>query len=122
MPCLLGCLALSFPRFILLVVWLFSDYLEQAYETKVWPVLGWIFMPTTTLAYAFAMHVGEHRWTPLGIGAVVVAVLIDLGLLGSSRGRRGPPDRGSRDDGGAPRGRDPLPDGREIVVEGRRVG
>jgi hypothetical protein len=117
-PCLLGCLALSFPRFVLLVVWLTSDYLEWAYETKLWPVLGWIFMPTTTLAYAFAMHYGNRAWTPIGIGAVVVAVLIDLGLLGSSRRKRGPPDR----DGGPPE-RTPPPDGtREIVVEGRRVG
>lgn len=114
-PCLLGCLALSFPRVILLVVWLSSDYLEWAFETKLWPVLGWLFMPTTTLAWAFAMHYGEHRWTPVGIAAVVVGVLIDLGLLGSNRRR---PKRG-----GAPRGGPPRDGGeREIVVEGRRVG
>ena len=67
MPCLLGCLALSAPRFVLLVVWLFTDWIGWAYDTKIWPFLGFIFMPLTTLAYAGAMHYGEHEWTPLGI-------------------------------------------------------
>lgn len=114
-PCLLGCLALSAPRLVLIVLWLFTDYVDWAYETKVWPFLGWIFLPTTTLAYAFAMHFGDRAWTPLGIAAVVTAVLIDLGLLGTSsrsRRRRGPGD-GSGGPGGAPR---------EILVQGRRVG
>lgn len=125
-PCLIGCLALSFPRLVLLVVWLTSDYLEWAYETKIWPVLGWIFMPTTTLAYALAMHAGNHEWTALGVTAVVVAVLIDLGLLGSSRRRRRPPDGRGPQGGGGPSGRDSIGErsdsAREIVVEGRRVG
>jgi hypothetical protein len=114
MPCLLGCLALSAPRFVLLIVWLCSNYLEWAYETKLWPVLGWIFMPLTTLAYAVAMHYGDHQWTPLGVALVVTAVLIDLGLIGtSSRARR-------RRGGGGGDGPGTPP--REIVVEGRRVG
>jgi hypothetical protein len=105
-PCLLGCFALSFPRLVILVVWLTTSYLDWAYETKIWPVLGFLFAPTTTLAYAFAMHYGDRHWTPIGIAAMVTALLIDLGLLGTShRARRKPPDRG-----------------REIVVEGRRVG
>lgn len=110
MPCLLGCLALSAPRLVLLLLWLFTDYVTWAYDTKIWPFLGWIFLPMTTLAYAFAMHYGDREWTPIGIAAVVTALLVDLGLIGtSSRSRRGGGGRG----GGAPR---------EIVVEGRRVG
>ena len=118
-PCLIGCLALSAPRVVLLVLWLFTDYVGWAYETKFWPFLGWIFLPTTTLAYAFAMHYGERAWTPIGIAAMVTALLIDLGLLGtSSRSRRrraggGDGGSGSSGGGGAPR---------EIVIEGRRVG
>lgn len=115
-PCLIGCLALSAPRLILLVLWLFTDYVGWAYETKIWPFLGWIFLPTTTLAYAFAMHYGEREWTPIGIAAMVTALLVDLGLLGtSSRSRR------RRDGGGpGPSGGGGAP--REIVIEGRRVG
>lgn len=109
MPCFLGCLALSAPRFVLILVWLFTDYLEWAIDSKLWLVLGWIFLPTTTLAYAFAMHYGAHAWTPLGVAAVITAVLIDLGLFRTSRTKR---------DGG----RSGPTATREIEVEGRRVG
>lgn len=103
MPCLLGCLALSMPRLVLILVWLFSNYLQTVYATWIWPVLGFIFLPLTTLAYAFAMHFGNFAWTPIGVAAVVTAVLVDLGLLKtghSSRGRRA----------------------REITVRGEKVG
>ena len=101
-PCLLGCLAISAPRFVLVLVWLASDYLN-VYQTRIWPFLGFLFLPLTTLAYAFAMHYGAMQWTPIGIAAVVTAVLVDLGLFRSSSRRRG--------------------DGvREITVRGERVG
>lgn len=78
MPCALGCLALFTPRLVLVLVWFFSDYLS-VYRNWIWPFLGFIFLPLTTLAYAFAMHWGAGQWTPVGIAAVVVAVLADLG-------------------------------------------
>ena len=108
MPCLLGCLALSTPRLVLVLVWLFSDYLA-VYQTRIWPFLGFFLLPLTTLAYAFAMHYGDLAWTPVGVAAVVTAVLVDLGLLRTgTRGRRKDAD-GS--DGA-----------REITVKGERVG
>ena len=57
MPCLLGLSALFFPRVILVLVWLFSDYLN-VYSSIIWIILGLIFLPLTTLAYAFALHFG----------------------------------------------------------------
>ena len=45
--------------------------LEWAYDTKIWPVLGFVFLPLTTLAYATAMHYGGREWTPLGVAMVV---------------------------------------------------
>jgi len=88
-PCLLGCLALSMPRIVLALIWLFSDYLDTVYQTKLWPMLGFLFLPLTTLAYAFAMHFGAMQWTPIGIVAVVTAVLVDLGLFHTGRSARG---------------------------------
>lgn len=81
MPCLLGCSALFVPRVVLLVIFLLSNYLGRAYDTLIWPLLGFIFMPLTTLAYAFAVN---ERGTVTGIHLVLVvlAVLIDLGLIG----------------------------------------
>jgi len=100
MPCFLGCLALAMPRLVLFLVWVMSDYLDRAYETKIWPLLGFFLLPLTTLAYAFAMNYGAHQWTPIGIAAVVCAVLVDLGLF-----RTGARSRS----------------GREIVVKGEKL-
>jgi hypothetical protein len=87
MPCLVGCLALAMPRFAIILVVIFSDYLGRAYQTMLWPILGFFFMPMTTLVYAWAIN---SRGSVQGIHlvVVVVAVLIDLGLIGGSASRR----------------------------------
>lgn len=81
MPCLLGCLALAMPRLALILVWLTTDYLDRAYATIIWPLLGFFILPTTTLAYAFAMNYGAHAWTPPGVTAVLIAFLLDIGFF-----------------------------------------
>ena len=87
MPCCVGCIALFAPRLAIVLVWLTSDYLSRAYDTVIWPLLGFVFLPLTTLAYAFAIN---SRGSVEGVHLVVlvVAVLVDLGLIGgSSRAR-----------------------------------
>jgi hypothetical protein len=88
MPCFLGCLGLLFPRLAIILIWLFSDYLGQAYQTILWPVLGFFFMPLTTLAYAWAMHAGGGNVAGGGLVVIVIAVLIDLGILGGGASHR----------------------------------
>jgi len=46
-----------------------------------WPVLGFLFMPYTTCAYAFAVNSlgGLQGW---GLAALIVGVLLDLGSHG----------------------------------------
>lgn len=75
------------PRFAIILVVIFSDYIGRAYQTMLWPLLGFVFMPLTTLAYAWAIH---SRGSVQGVYliVVVVAVLIDLGLIGGSASRR----------------------------------
>jgi hypothetical protein len=87
MPFLVGCLALATPRFAIVLVVLFSDYIGRAYETGLWPFVGFLFMPLTTLAYAWAIN---SRGSVAGIhlAVVVLAVLIDLGVVGGSAPRR----------------------------------
>jgi len=90
MPCLLGCLAIFFPRLVIVLVWLFSHYLD-VYQTRIWPFLGFLFMPVTTLAYALAIN-SNGRLDGIYLVIFVFAVLVDLGLLGgganSTRRRR----------------------------------
>ena len=87
MPCLVGCLALSAPRFAIVLVVLFSDYIGRAFATSLWPFIGFLFMPLTTLAYAWAIN---SRGSVAGVhlAVVVLAALVDLGLVGGSASRR----------------------------------
>ncbi len=81
MTCLMALMAMAFPRVAIFLVVIFSDYIGTAYQTTVWPLLGFFFMPVTTLAYAWAMHSsGSVAGGQLVV--VVIAVLIDVGILG----------------------------------------
>lgn len=85
MGCLLALLVLAIPRTVMVLLWLFTDYLAMAYGTWVWPLIGFFFLPTTTLAYAVA----QNRYDGvrgIGLVLVVLGVLIDLGALGGGRG------------------------------------
>ncbi|MGH7178366.1 MAG: hypothetical protein ACREJC_13390 [Tepidisphaeraceae bacterium] len=76
------------PRLALVLVWLTSNYLGRAYQTVIWPLLGFLFMPLTTLAYAYAQNSGVGSVSNFGVIVIVIAVLIDLGLLGSGEASR----------------------------------
>ena len=88
MPILIPLLALFAPRLVLLLVALFTDFLARAYDGWLLPVLGFFFLPLTTLAYAWAINSagGIHGpgWTIL----IVLAVLFDLGATGWKLRRR----------------------------------
>ena len=89
MPCLLVIIALLLPRMALFLIWLFTDWLKQAYETALWPLLGFFFMPYTTLAYMGAMLNNNHQITGGWLVLLIVAVVVDLGHHGgTARGRR----------------------------------
>jgi hypothetical protein len=88
MGCLLIILGLITPRFVLFILWGFTDYLSRAFGSWFWPTLGFFFLPTTTLAYAIAQNAfhGVQGW---GLVLVVLGVLFDLGFLGGgARNRR----------------------------------
>jgi hypothetical protein len=81
MPCLVALLALIAPRIAIILVVIFSDYIGRAYETVIWPLLGFFFMPLTTLAYAWAINTnGSASGGYLFV--VILAALVDLGLIG----------------------------------------
>ena len=90
MPCLLALMALAFPRLVLLLVWLFSGYLGNAIHSNFVGLLGFIFMPFTTLAYAWSVNT-YGSVSGLGLVALILGVLLDFGLLGgASRAKRRP--------------------------------
>ncbi len=88
MPCLLLIVFLAFPRIALVVLFLFSNYLQRAYHGLLLPVLGFLFLPLTTLAYAWMTN--THQ-TIAGVNLLIliIAVVIDLGgLSGGEHHRR----------------------------------
>jgi hypothetical protein len=87
MPCILGCLALAAPRLVIFLLFLFSDWLARAYDTTFWPFLGFLFMPMTTLAYALAIN-AQGSVGGIYLIFVIVAVLLDLGLIGGGAASR----------------------------------
>lgn len=88
MPILVGLFALLFPRVVMFLVWLFGNgYLESALGSVLLLILGFLFLPLTSLAYAFAFHslaTGGHI-SLLGWGLVALAALADFGSIGGHR-------------------------------------
>lgn len=82
MPCLLLIVILMFPRITLAVMWLSSTYLQRAFpDNLVLPLLGFLFLPLTTLVYAWELNSGMPT-TGINLLWLLIAVIIDLGLLG----------------------------------------
>jgi hypothetical protein len=86
-PCLLLIIFLAFPRIALVLLFLFSNYLQRAYHGLLLPLLGFLFLPLTTLAYAWMMNT---RQPIVGINVLIliIAVVIDLGGLGGGEHHR----------------------------------
>ncbi len=82
MPCLIAGLAFFFPRLVIILLSIFSTWIGQAYDTWIWPVLGFFFMPYTTLAYALAMNNNDGSVSGLHLVIVIIAVLFDIGAWG----------------------------------------
>ena len=80
MPCLFLILFLAFPRIALLLLFFFSNYLQRAYHGLILPLLGFLFLPLTTLAYAW---MANTRQSIAGVNLLIliIAVVIDLGGL-----------------------------------------
>ena len=87
MCCLLVLLAFFTPRIVLFLLFLFSSYLTRAFDTWLWPTLGFFFLPATTLAYAIAQN-EFGGLNGLGIVVLVIGIAVDIGLLGGGARQR----------------------------------
>ncbi len=87
MPCLLAIFALAFPRVLLIVLWVFTNYIGRAYDSVLIPFLGFLLLPLTTLTYAWLVNSGLPI-RGLYLILLIVAVLIDAGTIGGAQRRR----------------------------------
>jgi hypothetical protein len=87
MPCLLVLLVLLFPRVVLVLLFLLSNYLQRAYHDFLIPLLGFFFLPLTTLAYAWMVN-SHLPLAGVNLIILIVAVVIDVGGLGGGEYHR----------------------------------
>jgi hypothetical protein len=85
MGCLIPILALFLPRLTMVFIFALTGWIGRAFDGWFWPLLGFLFLPYTTLAmmgaYLNRGNVGGW-WLVL----VIVAVLADLGSFGTAKG------------------------------------
>lgn len=77
MPCLLVLLALAVPRAVIVGLWFLSDWFSGVFGSLLWPVLGFLFLPTTLLWYSVVQHWFGGEWGLWPIVGLVVALAID---------------------------------------------
>jgi hypothetical protein len=81
MPCILALLALAFPRVVIVLLWLFTNFFTGIYHGILIPVIGFIFLPLTLLVYTYFLRT-HTALTVTQLVILVIAAIIDLGLVG----------------------------------------
>jgi hypothetical protein len=85
MPCVLAALALFTPRLAVGLLWFFSHWFDGIFTSLLWPIVGFLVLPTTLLWYTAVHHWFGGAWTLWPVVGIVVALLIDLSAV---RGHR----------------------------------
>lgn len=78
MPLLLALLALLAPRIAIILLWLFTRWFDGLFGGTVWPILGFLFLPTSLLWYTVVLHWFGGVWSPWAIVGLAIAFLIDV--------------------------------------------
>ena len=88
MGCLVALLAAISPRFVIFLLWIFSDRLTVAFHSGWEGIIGFILLPYTTLFYVLVYSPGRGV-DSFGWFIVALGVLLDLSSHAfSSRARR----------------------------------
>jgi hypothetical protein len=87
MPCLVVIIVLAFPRIVLAFLFLTSTYLNRAYHNLLIPAIGFIFLPLTTLAYAWMLN-SNMPLEGINLLILLIAVVVDLGGIGGGEYHR----------------------------------
>jgi hypothetical protein len=87
MCCILSALALLGPRFAIIIWWIADpERWERSFDGWLWPVLGFVFLPFTTLMYVVVRPGGVSGFDLIWLA---LAVLADVAMYsGSGYGNR----------------------------------
>jgi len=68
-------------------MFLFSNYLQRAYHSLLILALGFLFLPLTTIVYAWLVN-SHRRMDGLNLFLLILAVVADVGGLRHGASRR----------------------------------
>jgi hypothetical protein len=85
MPCLVSVLALVAPRLVVVLLFVFTRWFSGVFDSALWPILGFVFLPTTLLWYTAVQHWFGGEWTVVPIIGPVVALALDVSPAGGRR-------------------------------------
>lgn len=87
--CILALIGAFWPRLVLIILWALNLVLKQGFAGVywLWPILGFLFLPTTTLAYALIKYWGHGIDSPW-MAVMALAFLHDLGTFRGVAKRR----------------------------------
>jgi hypothetical protein len=89
MPCLFALLALVTPRLAIALLWFFTGFFAGVFDTALWLILGFLFLPTTLLWYVAVQHwFGGEFSSAVPIIGIVIALMIDVSPAGGRRKKK----------------------------------
>jgi hypothetical protein len=87
-PCIVALLALLAPRLLIALLWFFTTWFRGMFDNLLWPIVGFVFLPTTLLWYSAVQRWFGGEWTLWPVVGLVVALMIDVSPAGGRRARR----------------------------------
>jgi hypothetical protein len=77
-PCLFAVLALAAPRLVILVLYFLTTWFSGLFQSLLFPILGFVFLPTTLLWYTVVVHWFGGQWTVWPVIGLILALAIDV--------------------------------------------
>ncbi|UPA22917.1 hypothetical protein K8942_01755 [Candidatus Peribacteria bacterium] len=88
MPLLLAFIGLIAPRFTIFILWLASTWFTGVFDTRLWPILGFLFLPFTLLWYSVVVNWFGGQWEWVQVLGLVLALVMDLSSSKKSTERK----------------------------------
>lgn len=73
------------PRILIACLWFLTTWFAGMFSTLLWPILGFIFAPTTLLWYSVVQRWFGGVWSLWPVVGIVIAAMIDLAPASSRR-------------------------------------
>jgi hypothetical protein len=88
MSCLAVLFALLTPRLVVVILWFSTHWFDGVFTSLLWPLLGFVFLPTTLLWYVAVQHWFGGAWTFWPVVGLVIALAIDVSPASGRRRKR----------------------------------